>query len=841
MKSVLRLLLTGLFAAQAASAQFPFTISGNQFLKQGTPVFLHMIGYQPLEPGQGIDDDIRPARISEDMQRLRAFRGGTEPLLLRVYAQPTTMYPVRMPKAFYDGVRNLGFWVVRDIYFAGYSGATAITDGQAKVDAVINEVATCNAFDRIFAWEIGNEFQAFDNQQATDLRTFIDAMRNHIRNRMSEPGREGFSNWVTWGSWPVNDPLRTTASTINTSQNGVPVLVPSLDFISYNAYSYDPERIRDHQAGPVTGRPFEGYLAALKAAYPSKPLMISETGLPDSGSAVGLDQARIPPISPAYRRGALSHEQVVEGVEERFWDARLSGLVAGVGVFEWNDEWHKAGNPATHDADPEESFGMTRFGGTPLGARSKLVYETVRRLFTLSLPAPGFSVSISPASTQLTSTGQVAVTAQPAGSFSAPLTFRWECSRGKICGQGAAAVFRAADGAFGPAKLTVVAIDGLGRATSGSATVEILPTGGPEIQIVTQGTARASGLVRNADLSLYKVVVYVETDRPYVQPFGDMKSIWVRPDGHWWTRAFAVESATLRAWLVPVSYDPPSALTAGSAPPGMIASASFSGINDADNDMLPDSLESNSTEDRYSDPDGDGADNLTELLAGTNWSSPDNDTDLDGLADSWELHYFGSLAYGGSDDPDGDGLSNAVERSQLTNPTRPASDADCDGLPDAWELRIMHTLAQDAADDWNHDGVSNLDAFELGIDEDFDLDGMPDTWESANSFNSDLASDGPLDSDGDGFSNLEEYLSGTDPNLRTSHLLISNASRIGADVIVAFQTVPFKLYTVEVSEELTPGSWFSLLTDYVGTGSAASAYDYGAATKGRRFYRLSVR
>lgn len=841
MKFVLRMLLTGLLAVHAASAQFPFTISGSQFLKQGNPVFLHMIGYQPLEPGQGINDDIRSARISEDMQRLRAFRGGTEPLLLRVYAQPTATYPVRMPKAFYDGVRSLGFWVVRDIYFAGYSGATAITDGQAKVDAVINEVATCNALDRIFAWEVGNEFQAFNDQQVIDLRTFIDAMRSHIRSRMSEPGREGFSNWVTWASWPVSDPLRTTAAATNTFQNGAPVTVPSLDFVSYNAYSYDPERMRDHQAGPVTGRPFEGYLAALKAAYPSKPLVVSETGLPDSGSAVGLDQARIPPVSPAYRRGALTPEQAAEGVEERYWDARLSGLVAGIGVFEWNDEWHKAGNPTVHDADPEESFGMTRFSGTPLVARSKLVYETVRRLFTLSLPASGFSVSISPASIQLTSTGQAVLTAQPVGSFTAPLTFRWECSRGKICSQGGTAVFRAGGVALGPAKLTVVAIDGLGRAASGSATVDILPAGGPDIQIVTQGTARASGLVRNVDLSLYKVVVYVETDRPYVQPFSDMKSVWVRPDGHWWTRVFSGESATLRAWLVPVGYDPPLALSAGSAPPGMIASASFSGINDTDNDLLPDSWESSASEDRYGDGDGDGADNLTELLAGRNPSSPDNDADNDGLPDSWELRYFGSLAYEGSDDPDGDGLANAVEHGLLTNPARPASDADGDGLPDAWELRIMHMLAQGAAGDWNHDGVSNLDAFELGVDEDFDHDGIPDIWESAKSLNPDLASDGVLDFDGDGFTNLEEYLSGTDPNVRASHLLLSNASRIGADVIVSFQTVPFKLYTVEVSELLTPGSWSSLLTDHVGTGTEASAYDYGAATRTRRFYRLSVR
>ena len=42
--------------------------------------------------------------------------------------------------------------------------------------------------------------------------------------------------------------------------------------------------------------------------------------------------------------------------------------------------------------------------------------------------------------------------------------------------------------------------------------------------------------------------------------------------------------------------------------------------------------------------------------------------------------------------------------------------------------------------------------------DDTDHDGMPDTWETNNGFNPQDSSDGPEDADGDGYTNLEEFL-----------------------------------------------------------------------------------
>jgi hypothetical protein len=46
---------------------------------------------------------------------------------------------------------------------------------------------------------------------------------------------------------------------------------------------------------------------------------------------------------------------------------------------------------------------------------------------------------------------------------------------------------------------------------------------------------------------------------------------------------------------------------------------------------------------------------------------------------------------------------------------------------------------------------------------DSDHDGMPDDWEDQHNFNSNNPSDGPQDADGDGYTNIEEYLNHTNP------------------------------------------------------------------------------
>jgi hypothetical protein len=59
---------------------------------------------------------------------------------------------------------------------------------------------------------------------------------------------------------------------------------------------------------------------------------------------------------------------------------------------------------------------------------------------------------------------------------------------------------------------------------------------------------------------------------------------------------------------------------------------------------------------------------------------------------------------------------------------------------------------------------------------DTDNDGMPDSWESRHGLNPHDAADGSTDKDGDGYTNVEEYLNSTNPN-KTSEPAIATRSR----------------------------------------------------------------
>ena len=57
---------------------------------------------------------------------------------------------------------------------------------------------------------------------------------------------------------------------------------------------------------------------------------------------------------------------------------------------------------------------------------------------------------------------------------------------------------------------------------------------------------------------------------------------------------------------------------------------------------------------------------------------------------------------------------------------------------------------------------------------DSDHDGMPDAWETAHGLNPRDPADANRDNDGDGYTNLEEYINGTDPNRFVDYKLSKN-------------------------------------------------------------------
>lgn len=145
--------------------------------------------------------------------------------------------------------------------------------------------------------------------------------------------------------------------------------------------------------------------------------------------------------------------------------------------------------------------------------------------------------------------------------------------------------------------------------------------------------------------------------------------------------------------------------------------------------------------DPTADQDSDGlADGLEEQLG---LDPTKADTDGDGVAD-------------GAEDRDGDGLSNLAEVRIGTDPS--SGDSDGDGTGD---------FQEDADNDWLSNGEETLDGLDGFVTDplaaDTDGDGMGDGYEFWVGCGLDPTdpSDGPLDIDGDGYSNRQEAERGT--------------------------------------------------------------------------------
>ena len=116
---------------------------------------------------------------------------------------------------------------------------------------------------------------------------------------------------------------------------------------------------------------------------------------------------------------------------------------------------------------------------------------------------------------------------------------------------------------------------------------------------------------------------------------------------------------------------------------------------------------------------------------------------------------------------------------------------------------------------------------------DTDGDGMDDNWEMTY-FNT-LARDGSGDFDGDGMTDLQEYLAGTDPLNPSSalrlQLIHTNSS------LLRFTAIANHSYTIQYNDSLQAGTWQRLI-DITATPSTQIIQVQDSTPRSGRFYRL---
>ena len=140
-----------------------------------------------------------------------------------------------------------------------------------------------------------------------------------------------------------------------------------------------------------------------------------------------------------------------------------------------------------------------------------------------------------------------------------------------------------------------------------------------------------------------------------------------------------------------------------------------------------------------------------------------------------------------------------------------------------------------------NDGITNGAPFTTAsvlVPVDADGNGINDDWEVQ--YFGHIGIDPNADPDGDGFSNLQEFLAGTDPTDANSVLRITSIVTNGADVVISFTTSSNRFYDLQDDDDLMTSNWFGIVTNIAGTGSIVSTNDVGAANFTNRFYRVRL-
>ncbi len=103
-----------------------------------------------------------------------------------------------------------------------------------------------------------------------------------------------------------------------------------------------------------------------------------------------------------------------------------------------------------------------------------------------------------------------------------------------------------------------------------------------------------------------------------------------------------------------------------------------------------------------------------------------------------------------------------------------------------------------------------------------------------------ITTDADVDSDGDGYTNAQEIIAGTDPNNPASALRITAVREVGGNVEVDFDAIAGKQYKIENKDALSDATWTQIDSFTGAVTGTQTVVDTGAGAGASQFYRVKA-